>query len=207
MLLTHSGGWAARGTCTLFDRRLVLLLLLALAGCTGRHSAVYGQTRAVLAQMDDFGMLLLHAGIRAEALLADDELTVEEAHRLWLLLSFDSMDGGMHRMGPRTAATYLLVEAALSGGPVPRRVLNERMQRFEKLAVLRPDGCLAMALTGAPLQCFGPVQVQDGALRAGEFLVGGLYSAQDGGFRLDTSLPRLPHTTFHNGVVVTVEPE
>lgn len=188
-------------------RRSAPLLLLALLGCAARPSPLYGQTRSALARADDFGLLLLHAGIRADALLADDELTVEEARRLWLLLSFDSMDGGMHRMGPRTAATYLLVEAALGGQPVPRAVLNERMQRFVKLAVLRPDGCLVMTLTGTPLQCFGPVQAQDGALRAGEYLVGGFYSVQDGGFREDKSLPRLPHSTLHNGVVVTVEPE
>lgn len=207
MRLTRKSGKTVHGAHLGFDQRLSLLLLMALLGCTGRPSPLYGQTRSVLARTDDFGLLLLHAGIRADALLADDELTVEEARRLWLLLSFDSMDGGMHRMGPRTAATYLLVEAALGGKPVPRNVLNERMQRFMKLAVLRPDGCLVMTLTGAPLQCFGPVQVQDGALRAGEYLVGGFYSAQDGGFREDNTLPRLPHSTLHNGVVVTVEPD
>ncbi|MFP2926121.1 hypothetical protein ACLESO_13050 [Pyxidicoccus sp. 3LG] len=182
-----------------------LLLLVVATSCSGKQPGLYGDTRTLLADTDDFGMLLLNAGLRAESLLADDQVTPEEARRLWLLLSFDSTDGGMQRTGPRTAATYLLAEVTLGGQPVPRHVLNERMRRFEKLAVLRPDGCLVMVLTGIPVQCVGPVQVQDGALRAGEYTVGGFYSSQEGGFREDRSVPPLPNSTVHHGVVVTVE--
>ncbi len=187
--------------------RLSLLLLLVTAGCTGQKRGVYGDTRALLVNTDDFGMLLLNAGLRADSLPAADPLTPEEARRLWLLLSFDSTDGGMQRTGPRTAATYLLAEATLEGKPVSRSVLHARLLRFEKLAVLRPDGCLVMALTGTPIQCVGPIQVQDGTLKAGEYTVGRFYSSQEGGFREDTSVPPLPNSTFHHGVVVTVEPK
>ncbi|MCP3136785.1 hypothetical protein [Pyxidicoccus xibeiensis] len=184
-----------------------LLLLVVVTGCSGRQSAVYGDPRTLLANTDDFGMLLLNAGLRADSLLAEDRLTPEEARRLWLLLSFDSTDGGMQRTGPRTAATYLLAEVALGGQPVSRETLNARLLRFAPLAVLRPDGCLVMVLTGIPVQCAGPVQVQDGTLRAGEFVVGNFYSSQEGGFREDRSVPTLPNSTFHHGVVVTVEPK
>ncbi len=189
------------------SRWLPLLLCVAATGCAGRKDGPYGETRALLASTDDFGTLLLNAGLRAESLPGADPLTPEETRRLWLLLSFDSTDGGMQRTGHRAAATYLLAEATLAGTPVSRSVLNERLLRFEKLATLRPDGCLVMVLSGTPVQCQGPVQVQDGALRAGEYIVGRFYASHEGGFREDTGLPPLPNSTFHHGVVVTVEPQ
>ncbi|MFP2904237.1 hypothetical protein ACLESD_04000 [Pyxidicoccus sp. 3LFB2] len=187
--------------------RLPLLLWVLATGCAGKKDGIYGETRSLLASTDDFGLLLLNAGLRAESLPVADPMTPEEARRLWLLLSFDSTDGGMQRTGHRAAATYLLAEATLAGTPVSRRVLNERLLRFEKLAVLRPDGCLVMVLAGTPVQCQGPVQVQDGALKAGDYTVGRFYASQEGGFREDTSVPPLPNSTFHHGVVVTVEPK
>lgn len=186
--------------------QLSLLLLLA-TGCSGTRSGIYGDTRTLLADSDDLGMLLLNAGLRAESLPTDDPVTPEEARRLWLLLSFDSTDGGMQRTGHRAAATYLLAEVSLAGTPVSRHVLNERLLRFRNLAVLRPDGCLVMVLSGLPVQCMGPVQIQDGALRAGEYAIGRFYASQEGGFREDTSVPPLPNSTFHHGVVVTVDPK
>jgi hypothetical protein len=105
---------------------LPLLLWGMAVGCAGRQDGVYGGTRTLLASTDDFGTLLLNAGLRAEALPDADPLT--------------------------------------------------------------------------------PVQVQDGALRAGEYVVGRFYASQEGGFREDTRLPPLPNSTFHHGVVVTVEP-
>jgi hypothetical protein len=207
MNLTRRRTWSAGSRRTGAELvRLSLLLLLA-TSCSGKKSGVYGDTRTLLADTDDFGMLLLNAGLRADALPTDDPVTPEEARRLWLLLSFDSTDGGMQRTGHRAAATWLLAELTLAGTPVSRHVLNERLLRFKNLAVLRPDGCLVMVLAGTPVQCSGPVQVQDGALRAGEYTVGRFYSSQEGGFREDTSLPPLPNSTFHHGVVVTVEPK
>lgn len=183
-----------------------LLLLLLLTSCAGKPPGVYAGTHALLASTDDFGMLLLNAGLRAGSLPAHDSLVPEEARRLWLLLSLDSTDGGMQRTGARTAATYLLAEVTLGGQPVPRDILNERLRRFEPLAVLRPDGCLVMVLTDTPVQCVGPVQVQDGALKAGDYSVDHFYSAQEGGFREDPRVPPLPNSAVHHGVVVTVEP-
>lgn len=203
-LMNRMNAAAHGGTGTAALRHRFLLLLLT--SCAGKPQGVYAGTHALLARSDDFGLLLLNAGLRAESLPADASLTPEDARRLWLLLSLDSTDGGMQRTGARTAATYLLAEVTLGGQPVPRDTLNERLRRFEQLAVLRPDGCLVMVLTDTPVQCVGPVQVQDGALKAGEYSVGRFYSSQEGGFREDTRVPPLPNSAVHHGVVVTVEP-
>lgn len=193
-------------TITTFHRwSLALLLILAAPACAPGASGVYGQQRSILAVTDDFGMLLLNAGIRAEALLVDGELAVDEAKRLRMVLGLELADGGMQRYGPRVAANYLLSEVITDGEAVPRFVLNERLRRFEQLAVLRPDGYLVMTLTGSQLQCIGPLQVQEGNLSAGDFKLGAFYTSTDGGFREDTSLPLLPNSAYFNGVVVTVE--
>ncbi len=49
--------------------------------------------------------------------------------------------------------------------------------------MLRPDGFLASALSGAVVQCVGPVQVQAGALRAGDYEVGVFYLPGNEGYR------------------------
>jgi hypothetical protein len=150
-------------------------------------------------------MLLLNAGLRAEVLLEDGALSVEEARRLSLLLGLEYAQGGMQRYGPQVVANYLLAEVITGGQPVSRAVLNERVRRFEPLTVLRPDGYLVTTLTGLPLQCVGPVQVQDGSLNAGGYTVGTFYSSQEGGFREDTRLPHLPHSAQLNGIVVPID--
>ncbi|WP_224365679.1 hypothetical protein [Hyalangium versicolor] len=186
---------------------LAVALAVGAAGCARKESGVYRQEHAILAAADDFGLLLLSAGLRTEPLLADGELTVDEARRLRLMLDLEFADGGMQRYGPRVAASYLLAEVITGGQPVTRPVLNARVRRFEPLAVLRPDGYLVMTLTGTPLQCAGPVQVQAGTVTAAEFVLGTFYSARESGFREDTRLPRLPRSAYFNGVVVSLEPQ
>jgi hypothetical protein len=63
--------------------------------------------------------------------------------------------------------------------PLSRFELGRRIQEFAMLRTLRPDGYLAAALTGRPEQCVGPVEVQDGALRAGAFELGSFYRRDD----------------------------
>jgi hypothetical protein len=186
---------------------LSLLLLLALTGCARKAPGLYQREYAMMANADDFGMLLLNTGIRADVLLSDGDLTVSEAHRLRLLLGLESADGGLARYGPRLVANYMLAEAITSGKTVSRAELNERLQRFEGLSVLRPDGYLVQALTGAPLQCAGPVQVQDQAVRAAEFTLGRFYSARSGTYQEDASVPSLPNSAYYNGIVITLEPQ
>jgi hypothetical protein len=186
---------------------LILTLAVGAAACASKDGGVYRQEHAMLAATDDFGMLLLSAGLRVEPLPTQGALTVDEARRLLLLLGLEFADGGMQRYGPRVAANYLLAEVITGGQPIERPVLNERVRRFEPLAVLRPDGYLAMTLTGIPLQCVGPVQVQAGTLKAADYTLGSFYSSQEGSFREDTRLPRLPHSAYFNGVVVTLDPQ
>ena len=63
---------------------------------------------------------------------------------------------------------------------MPREVLLQRVERFQGLAVLRPDGYLAWALTGETQQRVAPVEWKDGAFRAHAFEVGRFYSGRNG---------------------------
>jgi hypothetical protein len=186
---------------------LLVLGVALVTGCARKAPSLYAQNHSVFANADDFGMLLLNAGIRADALLTDGDLTVNDAHRLRLLLGLESADGGLARYGPRLVANYMLAEVITSAKTAPRAQLNERLRRFESLAVLRPDGYLVQALTGAPLQCAGPMQVQDGAAKAQDFTMGSFYSAKGGSFTEDKSVPRLPNSAYYNGIIITVEPQ
>lgn len=164
--------------------------LSLLSGCSAKPSseAFYGNTRAIMAGTDDFGMLLLSAGVAPEALPTSKALTVAEAERLRLMLTLLLADGSMQRYGARLAADFLASEVIAGGKAVSRATLGERLRRFERLAVLRPDGYLASVSTGSPIQCVGPIQVQNGALRSGAFTVGAFYAPEGSGFREVTEL-------------------
>ncbi|MBN8468095.1 hypothetical protein JYJ95_16360 [Corallococcus exiguus] len=85
---------------------------------------------------------------------------------------------------PRMAAGFLLQEV-LEQGEVSREELVRRVARIsqEQLAVLRPDGYLAWALTGRTQQKVAPVVWRDGAFRANGFELGRFYSGKGGVFR------------------------
>jgi hypothetical protein len=168
---------------------LCLLLLLSGAwGCTQQRAAgVYESTRAAVVHADDLGMLLLEARL-APAALSSSKVTVEQAQQLRMLLRLTLADGDMKSYGPRVTVDSLLAEVVARGEAVPRSVLNERLRQFISLAVLRPDGYLALALTGNPIQCVGPVQVRESTLQAGDFKVGIFYASEGGTFREVPSL-------------------
>jgi hypothetical protein len=171
---------------SIFLTRLVApvwLALVLLAGCARKVEGPYQQTRAALSGLDDFGLLLLGAGLEPTVLPTGPELAVEEAAQFQLLLTLLLSDGSMQRYGPRSTASYLLAEVVAGGKKVPRAVLNERLRRFEHLTVLRPDGYLALGLTGAPTQCVGPVQAREGALMSGGYKLGVFYTADGTEFR------------------------
>ncbi|WNG50251.1 hypothetical protein F0U60_43560 [Archangium minus] len=84
--------------------------------------------------------------------------------------------------GPRMAAAHLLREVMEREDDLPRRALLARVERFERLAVLRPDGYLAWALSGHTQQRVGQVVLKVGALRAGPFEVGRFYDGHGGAF-------------------------
>jgi hypothetical protein len=83
----------------------------------------------------------------------------------------------------RMAVGHLLREV-LERGDVSRDVLLRRVERFSRVAVLRPDGCLAWTRTGRTQQRVGPVEWKEGSFRAGLFELGRFYVSNGSVFRL-----------------------
>lgn len=158
--------------------RSALLILSLGLGCplacasNGQGQAL-ATTRAVLAELDEFGALLVQAGLPTDALPTGRELSVEEARRL--RVSLDLLPWTPQQDPPRLVATLLLHEVEAKGQTVSRIALSLRVQDFSTLLVLRRDGYLAKALTGTAVQCVGPVQVKDGVGRADVYEVNGFY--------------------------------
>jgi hypothetical protein len=168
-------------------------VLAFLSGCPAKQpTTIYSTTMAILEKTGDLGILLLNAGVAPEALPTEKEVSVAEAERLHLTLTLLLADGSMQRYGPRMAAHFLMMEVIAEGKAVRRDRLEERLRRFERLAVLRPDGYLASASTGYPVQCVGPIQVKDGALKSGGYKVGAFYTPDGSGFREEKGLNRSP---------------
>jgi serine/threonine protein kinase len=120
-------------------------------------------TRTAVATLDDWGALLLQAGLPPHALPTGECLSLEQVRDLRLLLSLPT---GLEHYAPRRVADTLLREAEERQRPMRREVLNQGLQRFQSLFTLRPDGLLSDALTGRPRQWVGLVEPRDGALRA-----------------------------------------
>ena len=172
----------------------VLLLLPVHVGCSHKTQGIFSRTRVALAEADDFGMLLIGAGLSPEDLPQGEEVTLQEATRLRLLLSLAR--NSLRGFGPNITADYLLAETVAKGEAVSRSELGERLRRFEALAVLRPDGYIVSAMTGTPLECVGPVGVRNGALRSGDYRLGAFYAHEGQGYREDTSLGQVPGRAF-----------
>lgn len=83
---------------------------------------------------------------------------------------------------PRMAASYLLREV-LERGELSREELLRRVERFSRVAVLRPDGYLAWVVDGKTQQKVAPVEWRDGAFRAHGFELGRFYTSLSGVFR------------------------
>lgn len=135
--------------------------------------------------------VLLRAGLTraSERLPAEAPLSPEDASALFDALLEQPVT--LAGFGPRLVASRLLREVVEGDEEVPRAELLERVKRFERLAVLRPDGALAMTLTGAVRQRVGEVQWNEGSFRAGAFEVGSLYSGATGVWRsVDAALQR-----------------
>ncbi|WP_306799692.1 Tox-REase-5 domain-containing protein [Corallococcus sp. AS-1-6] len=82
-------------------------------------------------------------------------------------------------------AVGFILREVMEGGEVTRQELLRRVERFsrEQIAVLRPDGALAWALTGRTQQKVATVEWKDGAFRAHGFELGRFYSGKGGVFR------------------------
>ncbi len=133
-------------------------------------------------QADAFEYLLLLAGLDN----VNDEpprgapLTPQEAARVLTVLMNKPVTLGS--FPPRMAICHLLREA-LEGGDVSREELLRRVERFKRVAVLRPDGYLAWTLNGRTQQRVGPVEWKEEAFRAGVFELGRFYTVSGWVFR------------------------
>nr|WP_253895507.1 Tox-REase-5 domain-containing protein [Corallococcus exercitus] len=136
------------------------------------------------ASEDAWEKLLTDAGLEAQDArpMTGGALTPTQAARLLGQLMQKPVTLG--NFPPRMAAGLLLREV-LEGGEVSREELLRRVERFSRaqVAVLRPDGYLAWALTGHTQQKVAPVEWKDSAFRAGNFELGRFYSGKGGVFR------------------------
>jgi len=159
---------------------LLAVLLLCPAACaSGPRPEVFRAMRDVLADLDDFGALLLEAGLPPDMLPPGREVSPEEATRL--RVAFGLYPPTSRTYGPRLVADMLLREVTEGAASVKRSELDSRLLRYRELSVMGSDGFLSSALTGTPAQCIGPVEVKGGALWAGEFEVGGFYAPDGNG--------------------------
>ncbi|WPB76318.1 hypothetical protein KYC5002_45955 [Archangium violaceum] len=154
-----------------------LVLLCPLACASKSQPQALSATRDRLAELDEFGALLVKAGLATEFLPTGVELSPEQAQQL--RLHFDLNPPTSTAYAPWLVADVLLLDVTLKKQPVSRAELGHRIQEFQPLFVLRRDGYLAEALSGRPNQCVGPVEVRDGGLRAGAFEVGNFYRLDD----------------------------
>ncbi|WP_147439263.1 hypothetical protein [Corallococcus sp. CA049B] len=133
---------------------------------------------------DAWEQLLTNAGLdaRDEQPLWGSTLTPTQAVRLLEVLLRKPVT--LDSLPPRMVAGLLLREV-LERGETSREELLRRVERFsrEQVAVLRPDGCLAWALSGRTQQRVAPVEWRDGAFRAHGFELGRFYSGKGGVFR------------------------
>lgn len=131
-------------------------------------------------QVDTFERVVLLAGLDNVQDLPEREapFTPEDAAALYdrLLEKPVTLAG----FGPRLVASRVLREVMEGEEEVPRAELLQRVERFQGLAVLRPDGYLAWALTGETRQRVASVEWRDGAFRAHAFEVGSFYSGRRG---------------------------
>ncbi|WP_371746077.1 hypothetical protein [Myxococcus sp. CA040A] len=113
--------------------------------------------------------------------MAGSSLTPTHAARL--LEALTGKDVTLGQFPARVAVGFMLREV-LDAGEVSRAELVRRAERFNHLAVLRPDGCLAWVRSGLTQQRVAPVEWKDGTFRAHGFELGRFYNGRTGVFRL-----------------------
>jgi hypothetical protein len=186
---------------------LALLMLGALGWMTGCAASGAGGRRLVLydgpssagrsqprssfslwAKPDDFQRVQQSAGLEeGDWHEADEELGPEEA--LKLVQSLARSRTTLQNFAPRRTLAFVLSPVVSHKEEVSYAELLRRMEPFRFLVVMRPDGCLASAMTGQPLQRMGKLELREGRLMAGVFEVGGFYRNKGGVFyQVDGSL-------------------
>lgn len=134
--------------------------------------------RDALAGLDEFGALLLVAGLPVEAIPQGRSVSPVQAERLRRHLAL--LPYLPQNYAPRVVADELLRYAERHGQGLSRWDLSRLVQEYRNLFVLSPYGYLASALTGEPLRWVGPVEIRDDGAGAGEFEMGEFYTRADG---------------------------
>lgn len=161
----------------------LLALLPLLASCPVACAShpppdALAATRDALAGLDDFGALLLGAGLPVEAIPQGRSLSPGQAERL--RRHFAILPYLPQHYAPRVVADELLRYVEQHRQEVSRWGLSRMVQEYRNLFLLRHDGFLAAALTGEPARWVGPVEVRDDGAGAGMFEIGEFYTRDDG---------------------------
>lgn len=184
----------------------VLVALLWLTGCSasgslGPHSTL--PTRAAPSgcigdcggsgfweNKDGFQILQQAAGLdEASWHEAGEELETGDAQALWEALARTAAT--LKTFAPRRTLVVVLRQVLTQHEDLPYAELLERLRPFQRLAVIRPDGYLASALSGRAIQRMGRVELREGRLMAGSFEVGAFYKDRGGVlYAVDNSLQK-----------------
>ncbi|HLL06318.1 MAG TPA: hypothetical protein VK539_37445 [Myxococcaceae bacterium] len=207
--MTQRGIDARRNEFRRRTQTLISLLLLAsLAGCatqdmSGRRSTLHDRRgvsgfsqdsgsggRGCWTKADDFERLQEAAGLEEKDWHeAGEELEEGDVRALREVLLRTKITLG--NFAPRRALFFLLGQVSAQKEELLYPRLLERVRALRLLVVMRPDGYLARALDGEPLQRMGRLEVREGRLMAGRFEVGTFYWNKAGVFyTVDGSLSR-----------------
>jgi hypothetical protein len=188
----HSRNEASKPVAMLLATVLTQVLL---SGCaTGRHST-FQDTRGASStshegrsgtfslwkEGDGFQRLQVDAGLEEEEWHEEgNALEREDARALWEALG--QRKTTLSNFAPRRTLFFVLGQVLAQEEEVPYERVLERVHALRFLVVMRPDGYLAGALHGKPLQRMGRVEVRNGRLMAGRFEVGAFYWDKGGVF-------------------------
>jgi hypothetical protein len=164
-------------------RRLVLYEGVASGGRSQPRSGF-----SLWSKPDDFQQVQQSAQLEeGECHAVGKALEPGGAQKLWQGLARTRTT--LQNFAPRRTLAFVLSPVLFQKEEVPYEELLRRLEPFTFLVVMRPDGYLASAMTGKPLQRMGRLEVRDGRLMAGVFEVGGFYRDKGGVFyQVDSSL-------------------
>jgi hypothetical protein len=159
---------------------LTLAVLVAFSPACASHPRplALASTRDALAGLDEFGALLLGAGLPIELIPEGRAVSPPQAKRIRFTLTI--LPALPQHYAPRFVADELLAFIASQAQPVSRWDLTAKVQEYRNLFLLRPDGYLADALTGKPALCVGPIEFREDSAGAGVFDMGVFYTSTDG---------------------------
>ncbi|MCP3098410.1 restriction endonuclease fold toxin 5 domain-containing protein [Myxococcus sp. K15C18031901] len=145
--------------------------------------AVGGAVARLPLNLDAWEKLLTNSGLedRDARPIPGGPLTSAQAARLLTSLLGKPVTLGQF---PSRLAVGHVLRNVLERGELSRPELVRQVERFSRLAVLRPDGCMAWVLSGRTQQRVAPVEWKDGAFRAHRFELGRFYSGHSGVYRL-----------------------